>query len=144
MNPLPRPGDSPQQKGWSLVNLSTIPFWLAMILAPRSRFTAWLVKRVTPLYVALGATYVASLATGIATSDGRVDFGRLDSVSRAFQNPSSMLAGWTHYIAFDLFVGRWIWEQSLQQGRPARLSLLLTWWAGPAGLTTFLLRDRRA
>jgi len=26
--------------------------------------------------------------------------------------------------------------------RPARLALLLTWWAGPMGLTLFLARNR--
>jgi hypothetical protein len=61
---------------------------------------------------------------------------------RAFQVPEGLLAGWTHYIAFDLFVGRWIWETALEEDRPARLSLLLTWWFGPVGLTLFLKRKR--
>ncbi len=55
-----------------------------------------------------------------------------------------MLAAWTHYISFDLFVGRWIWERSLEEGKPARLSLLLTWWAGPMGLTSYLARRKLA
>lgn len=43
-----------------------------------------------------------------------------------------------HYIAFDLFVGRWIWETAREEGRSCRVALLLTWMAGPAGLTVFL------
>ena len=125
-----------------IVNVSTVPFWLAMILLPRSAITRRLVSAVTPLYTTLGVAYTAFLATALATGDERVDFSDPDSVMRAFQIPEGMLAGWTHYIVFDLFVGRWIWETGLEQGRPARLSLLLTWWAGPLGLTLFLNRRR--
>ena len=127
---------------YRLVNLSAVPFWLAMILAPRSRFTARLVAAATPLYVALGVAYVGFIATAMATADERIDFADPESVMRAFQIPEGLLAGWTHYIVFDLFVGRWIWETALEEGRPARLSLLLTWWFGPAGLTLFLNRRR--
>lgn len=133
---------SPHQTAWTVLNLSTVPFWLAMILAPRSRFTAWLVDRAAPLHGALSVFYSASLAAAIAKADERIDFGRLDSVAKAFQRPEAMLAGWTHYLTFDLFVGAWIWRRSLAEGRSARIALLLTWWAGPAGLGLFLGRNR--
>lgn len=127
---------------YRLVNLSAVPFWLAMILAPRSALTRKLVAAATPLYVALGVAYVGFIATAMATADERIDFADPESVMRAFQIPEGLLAGWTHYIVFDLFVGRWIWETALEEERPARLSLLLTWWFGPAGLTLFLNRRR--
>jgi ABA4-like protein len=130
------------QRAWSLVSYSTAPFWLAMIVAPRSRATAWLVGRAAPLHAALSVIYSATLVTAAARSDERVDFGRLASVSRAFQQPDWMLAGWTHYISFDLLVGSWIWRRALAEGRSARLSLLLTWWAGPAGFGLFAARRR--
>ena len=135
---------SGHQLAWTLINFSTVPVWLAMILAPRSAATRWMTERLPPLYAGLGIAYTGSLAAGALAADERVDFLSLESVQRTLQDPSSMLAAWTHYIAFDLFVGRWIWEQSLKEGTPARLSLLLTWWAGPMGLTLFLARRRRA
>lgn len=134
--------DSRHQLAWTIVNLSTVPVWLAMILAPRSPITRWMADRLPPLYAGLGVAYTGSLVAGVAGADERVDFLNMESVQRTLQNPNSMLAAWTHYIAFDLFVGRWIWETSLREGRPARLSLLLTWWAGPMGLTLFLGRRR--
>jgi hypothetical protein len=130
------------QRAWSLVSFSTVPFWLAMIVAPRSRLTAWLVERAAPLHAGLSAIYAVALVTAAAKSDERIDFGKLASVSRAFQQPEAMLAGWTHYITFDLFVGSWIWRQALAEGRSARLSLLLTWWAGPMGTGLFAARKR--
>lgn len=130
------------QAAWTVVNFSTVPFWLAMIIAPRSSITKRLVERAAPLHAALSVVYSAALLSAMARGGERIDFTRLDSVSRAFQQPEAMLAGWTHYISFDLFVGSWIWRRSLAEGRSARLALLLTWWAGPAGLGLFAARNR--
>lgn len=131
---------SRHQIAWTIVNFSSVPVWLAMILAPRSDFTRWMADRLVPLHMALGVIYTSSLALGVAGSDRPPDFGKLENVQKLLQDPSSMLAAWTHYISFDLFVGRWIWEESLNEGKPARLSLLLTWWAGLMGLTAYLAR----
>jgi hypothetical protein len=95
-----------------------------------------------PVHAGLALAYAAFLGRALMMGEERIDFARLDSVSRAFQNPDAMLAGWIHYVTFDLFVGRWIWERSLEEGRNARLALLLTWWAGPSGLGLFLSRHR--
>lgn len=133
-------GGSRHQLAWTIISFSTVPVWLAMILAPRSAATRWMTERLVPLHMALGAAYTGSLVAGAVKANERVDFGSLESVQRTLQDPSSMLAAWTHYISFDLFVGRWIWETSLEEGKAARLSLLLTWWAGPMGLTLFLAR----
>ena len=135
-------GKSKYQAAWMAINLSSLPFWLAMILFPRSRFTAKLIERVAPLHLALSVFYSGTLITSGVKADERVDFGNLESVQRAFQSPEAMLAGWTHYISFDLFVGAWIWRRSVAEGKPARLAMLLTWWAGPMGLGLFLGRNR--
>ena len=96
----------------------------------------------SPLFVALGAAYDALLVSGVAGSGKMIDFSDPDAVRKALTTPDFFLAGWAHYIAFDLFVGRWIWEDALARGRSARLALLLTWLAGPAGLSLYLLQRR--
>lgn len=121
---------------YTVINTCTAPIWLAMILLPRSALTARAVRLATPLYAALGATYVGLLASGWGGE--RVDFRDPESVRVGLGNPRGFLAGWAHYIAFDLFVGRWVWEQGLDKGRSTRVALLLTWMAGPAGLTLWL------
>ena len=131
-----------RRRAYLLINASSVPLWLAMILAPRARLTRWLVGRASLLLVGLGVTYDALLASGAVRSGELVDFRDPDSVRRALSHPDLFLAGWAHYIAFDLFVGRWIWEDALAQRRPARLALLLTWMAGPAGLSLHLVRRR--
>lgn len=131
-----------RRKAYGVLNVSSAPFWLAMIIAPRSSFTERLVSRSPALQLALGAAYDGLLATGIAKSGKMVDFGNPDAVRAALTQPDFFLAGWTHYIAFDLFVGRWIWEDAQSRGRAPRLALLLTWMAGPAGLSLYLLERR--
>ena len=133
---------SPHQTAWTIVNFSTLPLWLAMIIAPKSRLTKALIDRVAPLHAALSVFYSAALISSGVKAEERIDFMSLESVQRALQQPEGMLAAWTHYISFDLFVGSWIWRRSLAEGRSARLSLLLTWWAGPMGLGLFLGRNR--
>ena len=128
---------------FQVLNASTAPLWMAMILAPHSKLTAWLMKIAAPLFVALGAGYSTLLVSGVIDGGERINFMDPDSLRAGLTSPKAFLAGWTHYLAFDLFVGRWIWQESVAAGRPARLSLLLTWWAGPVGLTMFLLRRKR-
>jgi hypothetical protein len=134
---------SPRRRlAYTIINGSSAPVWLAMILAPRSELTRRLAQQVPLLFVALGVTYDALLASGVVRSGRMIDFRDPDAVRAALSDPDFFLAGWTHYIAFDLFVGRWIWEDALERGRPARLPLLLTWLAGPAGLSLHLARRR--
>lgn len=132
--------DAAQRSRYTVVNTSTAPLWLAMILAPRAAGTARALRAATPLLAALGAAYLAFL---VSARDGqRVDFTDPDSVRRGLTSPEGFLAAWTHLLAFDLFVGRWIWETGLAEGRSTRMALALTWFAGPAGLLLFLAQRR--
>ena len=135
------PMSARERQVYAVVNGCSAPLWLLMVLAPRSALTASALRLATPLYAALGASYVGLLASGWGGE--RVDFRDPESVRRAMLQPRGFLAGWTHYIAFDLFVGRWVWEQGLQQGRSTRAALLLTWMAGPSGLALWLAQSAR-
>jgi hypothetical protein len=136
------PMSARERRLYAVINTCTAPIWLLMIGAPRSALTARAVQLATPLYAALGAGYVGLVASGWGGE--RVDFRDPETVRRGLGQPRSFLAGWAHYIAFDLFVGRWVWEQGLERGRSTRVALLLTWLAGPAGLTTWLAQSALA
>ncbi len=56
--------------------------------------------------------------------------------------PGMLVAGWLHYLAFDLFVGGWIAREGERAGLPHLLLLpcfVLTFLFGPAGLLAFAL-----
>ncbi len=63
-------------------------------------------------------------------------FSTLASVAVLFSNPWLLLAGWVHYLAFDLLVGSWELQDSRERGIPHLMvlpCLLLTFLFGPAG-----------
>jgi hypothetical protein len=71
-------------------------------------------------------------------SDG--DFGSLQGVTRLFQNPFALTAGWIHYLAFDMFVGAWELKDSQTHGISHWLMipcLLFTFMFGPIGLILY-------
>ena len=78
-------------------------------------------------------------------------FGSIEEIRALFANDSALVAGWFHYLAFDLFVGTWIVRDGLDRGLPALLLLLclpLTFLFGPAGLLLYFIlrlafRERR-
>ena len=111
-----------------------------MILAPRSRATAWLVARLPLVLAAVGASYVGLLVRAI--DGGLLDDLDPDTMRRALSRPDAFLAGWAHYVAFDVFVGRWIWRTALAERRRCRVALLLTMLFGPSGLLLFLAQRR--
>jgi len=112
--------------------------WLALLVAPGRRWANWMLAGLaTPSLLA--ALYIVLLATHWGSAEG--GFGSLAEVAALFRNPGLLLAGWVHYLAFDLFIGAWICRRGTAEGvNPWLLRLCLppTFLAGPAGLLLFL------
>ena len=74
-------------------------------------------------------------------SSAKGGFDTLDNVALLFQTREMLLAGWMHYLAFDLFVGAWIVAPGAGDARIPFLlvvpCLVLTFLFGPAGLLAF-------
>ena len=69
-------------------------------------------------------------------------FGSLADVQLLFQTPQILLAGWVHYLAFDLFIGAWIVRTARTEGLNFVFVvplLPLTFLFGPAGFLAFTL-----
>jgi hypothetical protein len=60
-------------------------------------------------------------------------------LANLFAIPFVTATGWVHYLAFDLFVGRWIYLQGQETGVFTRHSLAITLFAGPMGLLSHLV-----
>lgn len=134
---------------FSLANLAALVGWLllvATLFLPRLRPAGWAIAgRWLPASFAFG--YAVLIATSLGGDGG---FDSLASVRALFADDRALLAGWLHYLAFDLFVGRWIAERGFARGRPVWLLipiLALTFLLGPVGLLAALLAglgERRA
>lgn len=118
--------------GWIL--LLALPLW------PDGKFI------VSGLIVAACCHYVYLLVLGkrFDSPDQRPggNFFSLKGVIRLFEHPRSTLAGWTHFIAFDLFVGLYIATDGAANGIPHWLlivPLIATLMLGPSGLLLYLV-----
>jgi hypothetical protein len=128
---------------FAVVNPLPLPAWLLLVLAPRWRYTIPVVRlAVVPL---LAIAYGVLIAARFGASSG--DFNSLAGVQALFADPHLLLAGWIHYLAFDLFVGSWIVEDALERGVPAWMRIVplpFTLMFGPVGLLLyFALRATR-
>lgn len=141
---------------WTFINLVALLGWAALILLPRRPIVHSLI-----LYAGVGLlclTYAAIfvLLIGHWADPGQVagqppadlsDYS-ISGIRRLFGSDAGVVMGWTHYLAFDLFVGLWIGRDADNKGfsRVAQAPvLLLTFLAGPLGLALWLLiRERRA
>ena len=127
---------SPEQL-FSVLNLIAMAAWLPLVFLPRVRGAATVVPVVVP--VVLAVVYVALVAVALPGSEG--GFSSLAGVRTLFDNPWGLLAGWTHYLAFDLFIGGWEVRDAQRRGIPHLLvvpALVLTFLLGPGGLLLYL------
>jgi hypothetical protein len=111
--------------------------WLALALAPLApRLAETVAALVIP--VLLSVPYAALILAHWAGAPG--GFGSLAEVMTLFTTPAVALAGWVHYLAFDLFVGAWIARTARAERIPHLLilpCLALTFLFGPAGFLAF-------
>ena len=124
---------------FKIANSLALLAWLLLIVLGRKRWVSGLVTAVlAPCVFALA--YVAIFATHGSESTG--NFNTLAGVSALFSNPWLLLAGWIHYLAFDLFTGSWQVRDAARQGISHWLvipCLILTFLLGPAGLLLYFV-----
>lgn len=110
---------------------------LAAGLLLRSR---WIVDWVCGLAIPVLLATVYLVLIGLHWDGAEGGFGSLAGVATLFRTPELLLAGWVHFLAFDLVVGAMIVRQGLREGI-ARLLLLpllpVTFLFGPIGFLLF-------
>ena len=124
---------------FSAANSLTLLSWVFLLVTFRTRWGASLVAGVL-LPGLLSVLYVSLLA--LHWGEGAGGFSSLAGVQALFSNPWILLAGWVHYLAFDLFIGAWQVREAQRQHLPVWLvapCLVLTFMFGPTGLLLFLL-----
>lgn len=140
---------------WSLlfsaVNILAMIAWVMLIFLPRHPA---LLSAVLYLGVGLLCLVYAVCMIGVVSGfipnngEGGVDFTTIEGVRAIFASDGGVTIGWTHYLAFDLFVGLWIARDADAKHFSRFIQapiLLATFMAGPVGLLLWLaIRERRA
>ncbi|MEZ5938193.1 MAG: ABA4-like family protein [Hyphomonadaceae bacterium] len=125
------------------LNALVAPAWALLILLPRAGVTRAVVHS-GPYPLVYGAIYCVSLGAALffGQSDPQAGMGSLAGVMALFSHPNGVITGWTHFLAFDLFVGAWIGRDAQRRGVPHLAvipCLLFAFVFGPVGLLLYLL-----
>ncbi len=112
---------------------------MLLIVAPRWKWTARLISSCS-IPLPLACVYLWVIVTRFRSATG--GFGSLAEVAQLFANPYLLLAGWIHYLAFDLFIGSWEVRDAQRVGIHhlwVVSCLLLTFFLGPIGLLLYFV-----
>jgi Domain of unknown function (DUF4281) len=124
---------------FSIVNALALLSWIVLLLAVWRR-SVWVRDSLLGHHVPLGFAALYSLLIVFFFAQAEGGFDSLSNVKLLFTSDWAALAGWVHYLAFDLFLGCWIARQMMSAGLP-RWPLLvilpLTFMFGPMGYLAY-------
>jgi hypothetical protein len=126
---------------FSVSNLLVMPFWLLMIVLPhwwgskRLMASPWVAAPAALLYASLVIPRIPELLGPLANP-------QLGQIAALLGEPTGATIGWVHFLAFDLFVGRWAYLDGRERQMRVWLAspvLFLILMFGPLGLLLHLL-----
>ncbi|ABX02682.1 MAG TPA: DUF4281 domain-containing protein [Herpetosiphon sp.] len=126
---------------FSLSSLFVMPFWFLMVVLP---FWKWTQRIIQSPWIILGPAliYAIVLLPIFATVWADVSNPTLPGVIELIGNESGATLSWVHFLAFDLFVARWIYLDSRERNifaliiSPILVSVLMV---GPVGFLIYMV-----
>jgi antibiotic biosynthesis monooxygenase (ABM) superfamily enzyme len=124
---------------FSAANMMAFAMWFLLIILPNWKATRFLINyKVIPILLSIVYAFyiIQSLISGPA-----MDFGSLKAVMKLFTVENAVLAGWLHYLVFDMLVGMWMVDQNKSlKIHPVIMApcLLGTFMIGPIGFVLFM------
>lgn len=123
--------------GWLVLFL--LPFWPVTTFSPQN-----FVVGIVALLLSIAYVYLVFLGKRHDDPHHKVrgSFWSLKGIINLFKTPRIVLAGWVHYLVFDLMVGLFIVTNAAHYNISHWLllpCLFLTMMFGPAGLLLYLL-----
>jgi uncharacterized membrane protein YkvI len=122
-----------------IANFGAVVGWIVLIAAAMfgwDRGRDRVAGTIVPLLLA--GAYVVVIVSHWNGMQG--DFSSLAGVQALFRQPAAVLAGWMHYLAFDMLVGVMLARRMMEEGVPRLLRLVvlpLTFFFGPAGFLLY-------
>jgi Domain of unknown function (DUF4281) len=125
---------------FSLSSLLVMPFWFLMIFLPRWKVTKIIIA--SPLIIVPAALLYALLVIpNIGSTFMLLLNPTLEGISKLLGSSSGATIGWVHFLAFDLFVGRYAYLESQKRNfNPILMGFVLfsILMYGPLGMLIFL------
>jgi hypothetical protein len=119
-------------------NIWVVPGWVLLWFFPGRSWTQPIVVNLIILLLAL--LYSILLISSTVPFEAEA-FSSLAGIKTMFGNDRLLLAGWIHYLAFDLTVALFITRDSLKIGYPVWLRIpvqFFVFMTGPLGMLIYL------
>ena len=137
-------GISMMNELFQLSNLLVMPWWVLMIVASHWQRTRQIVGS-SLIFVPIAVLYSVLVLPSFITLLPELANPQLEGIRQLLSTPNGATVAWIHFVAFDLFVGRWMYHDSQQLSVPRWIQsvcLLATFMAGPFGLLCYLVVRR--
>lgn len=124
---------------FTLANSIAFLCWIFLFVLYQKRWVYQFLFSI--IFVLLGGLYLYYIIRGMGAGTGG-GFDTLAKVKLLFSSDDALLAGWIHYLTFDLFVGMWICHNADKRGINRWIllpCLVLTFMAGPTGLLLYII-----
>ncbi len=122
---------------FSVAGIVAMTGWGVLLVSPLiPKWSDWIAGIILPVALSLGYAMLAIFPS----PDSGGGFGTLADVMKLFSYEQAALAGWVHFLAFDLFVGAWACRTARSEGVCFWLvapCLPLIFLFGPVGLVVF-------
>lgn len=124
-----------------LANIYVLPFWFAMIVVPNLDLTKKIMKSYL-IYVPLIFLYLYYLVTSFdPESLGALGNLQPADIATLLSQEETAAAAWVHFLAIDLFTGRWIYWQGQEKQIWTIHSLILCVFVCPIGLLSHFITE---
>jgi hypothetical protein len=133
-------------QAYSAFNTLALIGWIILVLGVLAN-KPLLRDRIAGVWIPvfMSASYLVLMLLFLGSAEG--GFGSLDAVMQMFTNSWVVVAGWIHYLAFDLFIGSYIARKMMALGKYkwALIFILpLTFILGPIGFLCYQLFSKIA
>lgn len=122
-------------------SLFVMPFWIAMVFFPRWERLVGIIR--SPWIAVVPSIYYAIMVIpGLIDLFAIVGNPQIDGLMGVLGTPLGTAISWVHFLAFDLFVGRWIYLDAHERKiHPVIIApaLFFTLMAGPLGFLIYLI-----
>jgi len=125
---------------FQLSNLLVLPFWLLMIIFPRWQRTQQIIKS-HAIIIPIALLYSALVLPSLHTILPQLANPTLGIVQQLLGTDAGATTAWIHFLAFDLWTGRWVYLDAQERGIPVWLvsiCLACVFMVGPFGLLVYL------
>lgn len=126
---------------WS--NFAVLPFWIMLIIVPRSKFNQILINSVI-IPLILSFLYIYILYQVFLKGNPIFNIFNLyigiEQLYTLFSDENFLLIFWLHFISINLFLGNWVSKDGVKYNIPkgwVGVSLVLIYLTGPLGLVFF-------